>query len=222
MAEHGINTNGHGHRNRESVGGTLPVLLSSVPWHEWKALSRVIAVSVALAGPCAFLPVFLSTGEYMWTLLLVPTGYAASYAGGVVIGFVGGLFVALFPVTVGMLFGHPPDLATHAALFAAALVAFPLFGVSRGYVSALSLSHKRALSEIRHLRGILPMCSYCKRIREDEGYWSAVEEYISRHSDAEFSHGLCDECLLAHFPEYAGSVIAERERNSSRTRNKPE
>ncbi len=48
--------------------------------------------------------------------------------------------------------------------------------------------------EIKNLRGILPICSNCKKIRNDEGSWEDVEMYISQNSDAEFSHGLCDDC----------------------------
>lgn len=51
-----------------------------------------------------------------------------------------------------------------------------------------------ALDEIKTLNGILPICSYCKQIRNDEGYWQQVEEYISEHSQAMFSHGVCPIC----------------------------
>lgn len=51
------------------------------------------------------------------------------------------------------------------------------------------------LDELKLLKGILPICSYCKKIRDDEGYWEQVETYISRHSEAEFSHGICPECM---------------------------
>jgi DNA-binding response OmpR family regulator len=53
---------------------------------------------------------------------------------------------------------------------------------------------EQALEEIKTLNGILPICSYCKQIRNDEGYWQQVEEYISEHSEAMFSHGVCPTC----------------------------
>jgi DNA-binding response OmpR family regulator len=53
---------------------------------------------------------------------------------------------------------------------------------------------EQALEEIKTLTGILPICSYCKQIRNDEGYWQQVEEYISEHSKAMFSHGVCPSC----------------------------
>jgi PAS domain S-box-containing protein len=51
-----------------------------------------------------------------------------------------------------------------------------------------------ALAEVRTLREILPICSYCKRIRDDENYWHGVDAYISKHTDTRFSHGICPSC----------------------------
>jgi DNA-binding response OmpR family regulator len=48
--------------------------------------------------------------------------------------------------------------------------------------------------EVRRLQGLLPICSYCKRIRDGEAHWCPVEEYVARRSDAQFSHGVCPEC----------------------------
>lgn len=53
---------------------------------------------------------------------------------------------------------------------------------------------EKALTEIRTLQGIIPICSYCHRIRSDEGAWSRLEAYISKHSEAKFSHSICPEC----------------------------
>jgi CheY-like chemotaxis protein len=52
----------------------------------------------------------------------------------------------------------------------------------------------RALSEVKVLNALLPICSYCKKIRDDKDYWQSVEGYISQHTDAQFSHGICPEC----------------------------
>ncbi|MBU0961052.1 MAG: response regulator [Proteobacteria bacterium] len=53
---------------------------------------------------------------------------------------------------------------------------------------------ERALLEIKQLSGILPICCRCKKVRDDNGYWKQVEQYISEHSDAEFTHGFCPDC----------------------------
>jgi len=53
---------------------------------------------------------------------------------------------------------------------------------------------QKALSEIKTLSGLLPICASCKKIRDDKGYWNKIEGYIQKHSDAQFSHGMCPEC----------------------------
>lgn len=61
---------------------------------------------------------------------------------------------------------------------------------------------RKALAEIKTLHGILPICSFCKKIRDDKGAWTHLESYISEHSDALFSHGLCQDCAKIHYSEY--------------------
>lgn len=58
-----------------------------------------------------------------------------------------------------------------------------------------------ALSEIKTLSGMLPICASCKKIRDDTGYWNQIEVYIRDHSDAEFSHGICPDCVKELYPE---------------------
>lgn len=54
---------------------------------------------------------------------------------------------------------------------------------------------REALAQVKVLRGLLPICSYCKKVRDDRGYWHRVEEYIQSYTDAQFSHGICPTCL---------------------------
>ena len=61
---------------------------------------------------------------------------------------------------------------------------------------------KSALTEIKALRGILPICSSCKKIRDDKGYWQQVEVYVREHSEAEFTHSLCPECAKKLYPQF--------------------
>jgi hypothetical protein len=60
---------------------------------------------------------------------------------------------------------------------------------------------QQALDQVKTLSGLLPMCSSCKKIRDDQGYWSQVEVYISDHSEAEVSHGMCPDCAKKMYPE---------------------
>jgi len=57
---------------------------------------------------------------------------------------------------------------------------------------------RAALAEVKTLREILPICSYCRKIRDDENYWHTVESYISEHTSSRFSHGICPSCMAAH------------------------
>ena len=58
-----------------------------------------------------------------------------------------------------------------------------------------------SLAEIKTLQGILPLCSFCKKIRDDKGYWEQVDTYIEKHSGADISHSICPECLKKNYPE---------------------
>lgn len=58
-----------------------------------------------------------------------------------------------------------------------------------------------ALKRVKTLNGLLPICSVCKKIRDDKGYWNQIETYIQEHSEAEFSHGLCRECAKKIYPD---------------------
>jgi DNA-binding NarL/FixJ family response regulator len=60
---------------------------------------------------------------------------------------------------------------------------------------------EEALSKVKTLSGLLPICSGCNKIRDDKGYWSQVEGYIQEHTDAQFTHGLCPDCIRKYFPE---------------------
>jgi len=61
---------------------------------------------------------------------------------------------------------------------------------------------EHSATEIKKLRGILPICANCKKIRDDKGYWTQVEIYIGDHAGTEFSHGICPECAEKIYPKY--------------------
>jgi PAS domain S-box-containing protein len=63
---------------------------------------------------------------------------------------------------------------------------------------------QQALASVKSLSGLLPICASCKKIRDDEGYWKQIEAYISSHSEATFTHGLCPECFHKLYPEFEG------------------
>lgn len=57
-----------------------------------------------------------------------------------------------------------------------------------------------ALHQVRTLSGLLPICAHCKKIRDDDGYWTQIETYIREHSQAEFTHGMCPDCIETYYP----------------------
>jgi hypothetical protein len=84
-------------------------------------------------------------------------------------------------------------------------------GVSRNITEHKRIEEERerlihelqdALVNVKTLRGLLPICSHCKKIRDDKGYWNQIESYIRDHSGAEFSHGMCPECMKKLYPDY--------------------
>jgi len=61
---------------------------------------------------------------------------------------------------------------------------------------------QEALASVKQLSGMLPICASCKKIRDDKGYWTQIEAYIRDRSEAEFSHGICPECMKKLYPDY--------------------
>ncbi len=75
----------------------------------------------------------------------------------------------------------------------------------------LIIKLQNALDEITTLRGILPICSSCKKVRDDDGYWNQIETYITDHSDAEFTHGICPDCIKKLYPDIYDQINRNRE-----------
>lgn len=69
---------------------------------------------------------------------------------------------------------------------------------------------RKARDEIAVLRGIIPICASCKNIRDDEGYWQRIEDYVASHSEAEFSHGLCPDCAVKLYPEFVDAQMLKK------------
>ena len=61
---------------------------------------------------------------------------------------------------------------------------------------------KEALAKVKTLSGLIPICASCKKIRDDRGYWNQIESYIHEHSDADFSHGICPDCMKKLYPDF--------------------
>ena len=115
----------------------------------------------------------------------------------------GGL-IAVIPAFLTLTWCHSDEL-THIDILVYLLFALILGIAIADIISrniSITKSYKKALEEVKTLGGLIPICASCKKIRDDKGYWSAVESYISKHTDAEFSHGICPDCMKKLYPEY--------------------
>jgi len=112
--------------------------------------------------------------------------------------------------------GKVTYLSIKGPLYDSAGNVFGLFGVARDITDRKRAEEERerliselqdALSKVKTLSGLLPICSHCKKIRDDKGYWNQVEKYVSEHTDARFSHSICPSCLREFYPELADNII---------------
>ena len=114
------------------------------------------------------------------------------------------VFIALFDMPKA---GHILVLATICAGVIAPPVTYVWIQVmaqlDRREEELLGLNKdlQSALAEVRELRGLIPICSACKKIRDDKGYWNQLEFYIEDHSRAEFTHGICPDCTRERYPD---------------------
>jgi GAF domain-containing protein len=91
--------------------------------------------------------------------------------------------------------------------------------MSRLELRRVSNQLAQALEHVKTLHGLLPICAWCKRIRDDQGYWSQVEAYVTKHSDAEFTHGICPQCFEKQRSQRGGESDAhadQQRKNPSR------
>jgi len=70
--------------------------------------------------------------------------------------------------------------------------------INRKLISEL----KESLANVKQLRGLLPICAHCKKIRDDQGYWEQLESYLNRHAEVQLSHGICQDCLKKYYPDF--------------------
>lgn len=100
----------------------------------------------------------------------------------------------------------------YASILPFAVSSFLLFALYWGFLNLDKslIEQRKAQEEIKALQGIIPICSYCKEIRDDQGYWNQLEAYIETHSEAQFTHGICDKCLKEHW----GAELAESIKNA--------
>jgi hypothetical protein len=154
----------------------------------WLILASLIIVVDYVAGPLIQFPI----------LYLIPIGLASWYSGrwwGLSFAFSMPL-IRLYFLT---LLDAPWTIFEAAINATIRVVVFASFA----YLVDKIVTYKGELEkEVHVLKGILPICSFCKKIRNQDGNWEALEHYITVHSEAEFTHGMCPECAKQHYPDY--------------------
>jgi hypothetical protein len=108
--------------------------------------------------------------------------------------------------------GYYPELKYEDKILSISISPFPLGAIitsqnitarKKAELDRMHLIEKlqNALSEVETLRGLLPICACCKKIRDDQGYWNHIEAYLRKHTNTEFTHTLCPECVKQYYPE---------------------
>jgi hypothetical protein len=76
--------------------------------------------------------------------------------------------------------------------------------------SLLTILIMEDITELVALRSLMPICAWCKKIRNDQNYWESVEQYLHKHFDADFTHGICPECVQKHHPEVYSELFGKK------------
>lgn len=141
---------------------------------------------------------------FFMAAVLVTAWYGGTWPGLLSVLLATATFEYFFSSHAGHIGIYPTDLLRLAVFSGVALAISSLTSARRAALldqQRISAELQRALDEIRVLRGIIPICSYCKQIRNNAGSWERLEKYIAEHSEAAFSHGVCPECYKKHHPE---------------------
>jgi K+-sensing histidine kinase KdpD len=173
----------------------------------WIRSTLLVLVSVGVATLLTF-PFRYATVHNLGLFLIAAVMISARF-GGFTTGIAGALLASF---SFDWFFDQNPhqiDLDNAALIRALAFLGFAILVASiekQRQRAVFSLEHsncelQRALAEVKTLRGILPICSYCKQIRAEDGAWIQMELYIHEHTHANFSHGMCPVCYKKHFPE---------------------
>lgn len=165
-----------------------------------------ITVSILLTLLTVLLDYWTGFGYRMKIFYLVPISYATWYVGKIysVAFSIAAVMTMLNP---GMASGTNNDvpaiiwnMAIYFAFFVIVILLLSKLRSTMQQLAGFITKMQNALNAVQELSGILPICANCKKIRDDEGYWHDVDVYISRHTKAEFTHGICAECANKLYP----------------------
>ncbi|HPG50756.1 MAG TPA: hypothetical protein PLA65_11085 [Spirochaetota bacterium] len=169
----------------------------------------MIIVTLALIVSLGIIDYFTGIEFNFFVFYYIPVSIAAWYVGKNW-AIASSVLSALTWTGVDILSEHAYD---HWSLFAwnggIRLTSFIILGIALHTIRKLLNMEKElnknlqtTLDEVKLLKGFLPICASCKNIRNDQGYWEQIEQYISSHSEAEFTHTLCPDCIKKLYPDH--------------------
>jgi hypothetical protein len=153
----------------------------------WIVIAFLVLGADYLTGPLLQFPI----------LYLIPTGLAAWYNGRTW-GLIFALGLPVIRIYFLTLWDAPWTM--YEAILNASIRIF-VFMIFAFLVDKICKQKRELEKEVRILKGILPICSFCKKIRNKDENWVELEDYIKAYSEAEFSHGLCTECAKKNYPD---------------------
>jgi hypothetical protein len=171
-------------------------------------------------GLSVWLDYLIGSMIHVHFLFIIPVLIAAHKSG----RFWGFSLAVAMPVAHGLILTHEASaislpqlcagMATHISTLALLAELVHRVTIQKKELLVQKLALAEALDEARHsikiLRGMLPICAGCKSIREDNGYWKRIEDYLQVHSELEFSHGICPDCVEKLYPEFAGVILRRK------------
>jgi hypothetical protein len=150
----------------------------------WILLSIGVIVLDYLAGPFIYFPIF-----FLFPIVL------ATWFNGLRWGLVFACCLSLIRIFFVLIWPAPWSMIESIINAASRLIIFSLTVL----LVDREVRRRTLLEEVKILRGLLPICSFCKKIRTKDDTWIPVEEYVHEHSEAEFSHGFCPDCMRDHY-----------------------
>lgn len=123
---------------------------------------------------------------------------------------VGPIAVILRSFSIGML----PWSLSFAMFNSIIGLYYGIFKVEKKAREELIVNLQKALAEVKTLSGMLPICAWCKKIRNDEGYWQKIEAYFKSHSDLNFTHGICNDCAKKQYPDLYSESTEDSEKEA--------
>jgi hypothetical protein len=170
------------------ASSTLPDERPLLPFY-WLGIAVILLVADYFSGPFIQFPI----------TYLIPIALASWYNGRSW-GFVFALVLPLIRFYYNISLWHVPWTIVEASVNC--FIRITIFSSFVILIDRTARQTNRLTKEVKLLTGLLPICSYCKRIRNDKKEWQQIEQYIGQHSDASFTHGVCPECTVKYFGRY--------------------